>query len=110
MELKITDKKKNNVMNRTELVVEMHEKTIPSKQQIRDKLAALISTDSNKIAITKVLTKFGSSKAKIYANAYDTNEALKKTESKYVVVRNFGEEKKAGEEEADANAPAAFKK
>ena len=109
MDLKVLSKKKNELLKRTELVFEMHEKTIPSKQQIREKIAALVNTTVEKIAITKIVSKFGSSKAKVYVRIYDTPEALKSTEPKYVVVRNFGKEKEEGTE-ADANAPASFKK
>ena len=109
MDLKIVKKHKNELMKRTEITAEMHEKTIPSKQQIREKLAALVNSSVEKISITKVVTKFGSSAAIVHARTYDSVEDLKKTEQKYVVVRNFGKEKKAGEE-VDSNAPAAFKK
>ncbi|MFA6268932.1 MAG: 30S ribosomal protein S24e [archaeon] len=109
MELKVLSKKKNELLKRTESVFEMHEKTIPSKVQIREKLAAMLDTSAEKIAITKVVSKFGSSKAKVHARIYATVEELKKTEPKHIIVRNFGKEKK-NEAEADANAPASFKK
>jgi small subunit ribosomal protein S24e len=110
MDLKVLTKKKNELLNRTELVLEMHEKTIPAKVQLREKIAALINSSADKIVITKVDTKFGSSKGKVNARAYETVEAMKKTEPKYIVVRNFGEEKKEGAAEANSDAPASFKK
>ena len=110
MELKIVDKKKNELLKRTELVVDMHEKTIPSKKLIAEKLSAMVNTPIDRMVITKIVSKFGSSKAKIYVRTYETVEALKKSEPKYIVVRNFGKEKKEGEATADANAPASFKK
>ncbi|MFA5930938.1 MAG: 30S ribosomal protein S24e [archaeon] len=109
MDLKIVKKHKNELMKRTEITAEMQEKTIPSKQQIREKLAALVNSSVEKISITKVVTKFGSPAAIVHARTYNSVEDLKKTEQKYVVVRNFGKEKKEGSE-ADANAPASFKK
>jgi len=110
MDLKILSKKRNELLKRTEMVVEMHEKTIPSKQQIREKLSAMVDTTPEKIAITKIDSKFGSSKAKIFATSYESAESLKKTEPKYITVRNFGEEKKEGAEEQKTEAPANFKK
>ena len=109
MDLKITDKKKNELMKRTEVTAEMHEKTIPSKKDLREKLAAMMNTAPEKMVIFKVDSKFGSAKAKVYARVYETVEALKETEQKYMTVRNFGEEKKEVSE-AEANAPASFKK
>jgi small subunit ribosomal protein S24e len=109
MELKIINKKKNELLGRTEVTAEMHEKTIPTKQQIRDKMSALLNSKPEEIAITKVETKFGSPKAKIYARAYPSVEDLKKKEPKYVVERNFGKEKKENAAE-NTDAPANFKK
>ena len=110
MDLKVTTKRKNELLNRTEVIAEMHEKTIPAKTEIREKLAAILNTTADSIAITKVESKFGSAKAKVYARVYSSNAELKKSEPKYVSVRNFGKEKKEGEAAADNNAPASFKK
>lgn len=107
--MKITTKKRNEVLKRQEIVAEVHEKTIPDKKQIRDKLAALLNVKEDTIAITKVKSKFGSAAAKIYARVYGTAEDLKKSEVKYIMERNFGKEKKA--EVAGPQAPPAnFKK
>ena len=95
------------MFNRTEVIAELEEKTIPSKKQIREKLSALLNTPAENIAIQKVETKFGSPHAKIYARAYNDQATLKKTEKKYVVTRNFGKEQKAPQAEGDA--PANFK-
>ncbi|MFA5126162.1 MAG: 30S ribosomal protein S24e [archaeon] len=110
MDLKIIEKKKNDLLKRTEMVAEMHEKTIPSKQQIREKLSAMLDISPEKMVITKVDSKFGSSKAKVYVTSYESAESLKKTEPDYIVVRNFGKEKKEGAEEQKNEAPANFKK
>ena len=96
-------------MKRTEVTAEMHEKTIPSKKEVRDKLAALVNAKPEEIAITKIESKFGSAQAKVYARVYPSVEELKKKEPKHITIRNFGKEKKEGEE-ANADAPAAFKK
>lgn len=105
MDLKVLSKKKNELLNRTEVVAEVQEKTIPSKADIRAKLSALLNTPVETIAIQKVESKFGSPYAKIYIRTYADEATLKKTESKYVVTRNFGKEKKA--DEATENAPPA---
>ena len=109
MDLKIISKKKNELLKRTELTAEMQEKTIPSKQMVRDKLSALLNVPAETIAIQKIKTNFGSSFAKVYARTYVDAQALKDTEVDYIKVRNFGKEKKEGEE-AQADAPASFKK
>ncbi|VVB75273.1 30S ribosomal protein S24e [uncultured archaeon] len=110
MELKITGTKQNNLLNRKEVTAEVHEKTIPSRQQVREKMSAMLNTKPEDIAVVKTDTKFGSSKAIIFARVYASNEALKKTEPKYVRERNFGKEKKAEAASGEAAPPANFKK
>lgn len=109
MEVKIKSKKKNELLKRVDVIAEVEEKTTPPKTQLREKLSALLNTPKENIVIQKVETKFGSSHATIYATAYDDANTLKKIESKYVITRNFGKEKK---EDANSNsdAPASFKK
>ncbi len=109
MDLKIISKKKNELLNRTEVVAEVQEKTIPSKTDLRAKLSAVLNTPVETIAIQKVATQFGSSHALIHVRTYSDEAALRKTESKYVITRNFGKEKKADENSENA-PPANFRK
>ncbi len=104
MEVKVIEKKRNELLKRNEVTAEVKEKTIPSKQLIRDKLSALLNAKAESIAITKMESKFGSSHTKIFARVYDTPEELKKREAEYIKVRNFGKEKK---EDAAASGPEA---
>jgi len=111
MDLKITGRKRNEILKRDEVIAEVKEKTIPSKKQIREKLSALLDAPQETIAIIKVESKFGSPAAKIFARAYDSLEELKKREVKYIRERNFGKEKKAESVEQAMQAPPAnFKK
>ncbi|MEI7961095.1 MAG: hypothetical protein WCI04_02050 [archaeon] len=110
MDLKITEKKKNEVLSRQEIIAEMHEKIIPAKTLIREKLAALLNVKDEQIAIWQVKSKFGSSRAKVYARVYNSSEDLKKSEVKYIRERNFGKEKKAEIASGPEAPPANFKK
>ena len=109
MDLKIISKKKNELLNRTELVAEIEEKTIPSKTDLRAKLSAVLNVPVETIAIQKVATQFGSPHALIQVRTYANEADLRKTEAKYVITRNFGKEKKADENGENA-PPANFKK
>jgi len=110
MELKITDTKQNNILNRREITAEVQEKTIPSRQQVREKMSAMLNTKPEEIAVVKTQTQFGSPKAIIFARVYASNEALRKTEPKYVRERNFGKEKKTEAVSGEQAPPANFKK
>lgn len=108
MELMILENKRNEMLKRQEITVEVDQKTSSSKKQLREKLAALMNTKEENIVIIKIDSNFGSSKAKAYARIYESAEELKKREEKYIIERNFGKEKKAEVENNDA--PANFKK
>ena len=110
MDLKITEKKKNEVLNRQEIIAEMHEKIIPAKTLIREKLSALLNVKNEQIAIWQVKSKFGSPAAKVYARVYATPEDLKKSEVKYIRERNFGKEKAEQSTMGPEAPPANFKK
>ncbi|MCX6804083.1 MAG: 30S ribosomal protein S24e [Candidatus Diapherotrites archaeon] len=110
MEVKIIEKKRNELMKRNEVLAEVKEKTIPSRQQIRDKLSALVGAPADAIIVKKIATNFGSPRAKIFANIYDTADEMKKTEVKYLRERNFGKEKKAESVAGPEAPPANFKK
>ncbi len=110
MDLKVIEKKRNELLKRNEVVLEVHEKTIPSKKLVREKMAAILNAPVESIAITKMDSKFGSSKTKIMARVYDSAEELKKREVEYIKVRNFGKEKKAETASGPEAPPANFKK
>jgi len=108
MEVHITEKKKNDVLKRTEITATLQEKTIPSRAVIKEKLCAQLNAKPETVVVTKVETKFGTTKAKVHARQYDAAEQLKKIENPHMLKRNFKEEKK--EAVADNDAPASFKK
>lgn len=111
MEVKIKEKKRNELLKRNEVIAEVEEKTIPSKQQIREKIAALTNSKPEAMVIQQIKSNFGSPKAQIIARIYDTEEEMKKSERKYVRERNFGKEKKADAAASGPEAPPAnFKK
>ncbi len=110
MDLKVIDKKKNEIMKRTEVTAEVEEELIPSRQQVKDKLAAMLSVKADAIAINKIESKFGSSKVIVLANVYETVEELKKKEPKHIIKRNIVEVKKENAAEENNDAPASFKK
>lgn len=109
MELKITEDKRNELLKRREITAEFDEKTVPSRQAIRQKISAMIDVPIERVVVQKVDARFGSQKASVYAKAYDDAANMKITERKFVMERNFGKEKKATVA-GEAAPPAKFKK
>ncbi len=108
MEMKILTNKKNALLNRQEVIAEEDGKTVPSKAQVREKLAALLNISTEQIVITKIESKYGSHKSVISANAYDNKENMKKNEGMPYLKRNFEEFKAKKGQQNDA--PPAPKK
>lgn len=61
-----------------------------SKDELREKLAALYKTDKNTVSVFGVRTKFGGGKSTGFALIYDSLDSLKKLEPRYRLVR-YGE-------------------
>ncbi|MEK6959454.1 MAG: 30S ribosomal protein S24e [archaeon] len=108
MELKIMDKKRNDVLKRTEITATMQEKTILSRDLIKEKVCAMLDAKPANVVVTKIETKFGTTKAIVHIRQYDTPEQLRIVENPHMVKRNFKEEKK--EAVVASDAPASFKK
>ncbi len=88
MKMNVIENKRNELMKRNEIKAEVEEKTIPSRQEIRKILTAKVDSKEEKVVVKKIESKFGQQKFVVIANAYDSEEDLKKAESKYVLKRN----------------------
>ncbi len=88
MQLTIIKNDKNELLNRYDIIAEIEEKKIPSKEEIRKHLSAKINTPEEKIVIIKIASEFGKIKNIIHARAYDTEKDLQKNEKKYIIKRN----------------------
>ncbi len=103
MNMNIIQDTKNEVLGRREIIAEIEEEKIPSKDEVKAKLAALSETKAENMIIEKIETSFGNPKITVIAKTYDNKEAMKKFESDYSMKRNFKEEKK---DEKKEEAPA----
>src|SRR3989338_8813076 len=104
MDLKIIETKRSDIFKRADIKAEFDEKTIPSKSELRERLSAQLNKPVEQIVIRKVDTRFGAKKGIAVVRVYDSQEIMKKNESKYVQVRNLGKE------EVKAETAAAVEK
>lgn len=86
MDLNTTEKKENNLLERTEIkgTITFTGPT-PSYPHIKQALAVHLKVTEDVIAIKQVLTTFGASTATFSANIYKTAEQLTKIEPKVKV-------------------------
>lgn len=80
MEIEIVEKKQNPLLSRWEVrfqVQHQGEKT-PTRDSIREKLAASMGGKKGNIVVDSMASAFGRSTTRGYARVYDTPEALGK--------------------------------
>ncbi len=99
MEFKILEKKENPLLHRIEVKFEVsHPKSkTPSRDDVRNLLAANLNADKSRVILDKIETPFGSTLSRGFAKIYDSVEDAKKIEPEYVLIRNKIIEKKEEE-------------
>ena len=108
MDIEISDKKQNPLLGRVEvrfLVQHPNEKT-PSRDQIREKLAAQLGGKKGNIVVDSMNSVFGKGATKGYARVYEAPEQLAKNEPHYLLKRNKLEELKPKKVKKEAPAAA----
>lgn len=112
MDLNIVSKEKNPFLQREEIKFEISKtEKIPTRKEVRQKLAALTNSKEENLVVNKIRHKFGFHEVFGTARIYESKEQMKKTEEKFVLTRNFGkEEKKEGEQETEVPPPPPPKK
>lgn len=81
MNLKILKQTENRMFNRKELLLETSfSGPTPSNSQINKSITELTKSPADLIVIDNIHQLYGTTKAKIYAKIYTSNEDLKKVE------------------------------
>ena len=90
MKIKVISNQRNELLKRNEVrfSVDHKESGTPSRAEVKQKLAASLDVDEQKIIIKKYETKTGSMVAEGEANVYDSAEQARGTEPKYIIIRN----------------------
>ncbi len=104
MDIQILKDKNNVLLNRRELDFTVkYEGSTPSRNDIRNKLAAMLNAPLELLIIQKVATEYGMQEARGYAKLYAEEARMKELEHEYVLTRNPAPAEEAeGEEEAAA--------
>ena len=104
MDVKILEKKEAQLLSRTEIIADVgFTGATPSVNAVKQRFADDLKVDQNLVVVKQILTKFGSSSAKIRIYAYKNKEAMEKVEPK-------SKKKKEKPAEAPAEAPKAEEK
>lgn len=111
MDIKIKNKTENALLNRTEIEAEIthFKEPTPTRKQVKEKLAAMLSVNANLIVIHKLEQTFGSL-TKCSAAAYKNKEDLEKVEKKYLLKRDSKKYKSEEKKEEAKPEPAKEEK
>ncbi len=90
MDVEITDKRQNPLLNRQEVRFKiLHPKEpTPTRDSARDKLASMNNVKKEQVIIDALDTTFGKSETTGYAKIYPTKDEAMKNERNYELVRN----------------------
>jgi small subunit ribosomal protein S24e len=90
VKIEIVNNQRNELLKRNEVKFSiLHEEGgTPSRVDVRQKLAASLDANEERIYISKYGTKTGSMTTVGEANVYDSAEQAKMTEPKYIILRN----------------------
>jgi small subunit ribosomal protein S24e len=111
MDIEIAEKKHNPLLARDEvrfLVQHPNEKT-PTRDSIREKLAAQLNAKKGNIVVDSMNSVFGKGTTRGYARIYADQAVLAKNEPHYLLKRNKLEELKPKKEKKAAEAAPAKK-
>jgi small subunit ribosomal protein S24e len=89
MDIRILKDKKNALLNRRELDFSVkYEGSTPSRNDIRNKLAAMLNAPSDLLIVQRIKTEYGMQEGNGYAKLYEDASRMKEVELEYVLKRN----------------------
>jgi len=97
LKVQIESKKENALLERTEVSfsVEHGAESTPTREAVRTAIAAAVGAPKEKVVVDRMETEYGKGVTNGYAKVYESDEALKKTEGRHMLVRHGLAEKKA---------------
>ncbi len=104
LEITVADEKKNQLLGRTELIVQVKHMgaPTPTRQALRKEVGKLSKAPPERVFIRKIVTDYGAGISECTANVYTTFEAGEAIESEYMRKRNVGPEAKKPEAPKEA--------
>lgn len=89
MDIRILKDKNNALLNRRELdFIVKYEGSTPSRNDVRNKLAAMLNAPLELVVVQRLKTEYGMQEGKGYAKIYENADRMKEVELEYVLKRN----------------------
>jgi ribosomal protein S24E len=110
VEVDILSKKDNKLFGRKEVSAKVSfTGPTPKRADIKKEVAGKLTANPDNCVLRDVEGEFGMKRVKVLLHAYDTPELLKKSEPRYILVRE-GMAQKAEKKKKEKNAAPAKKK
>ncbi len=112
MELKLETIRENKLLARREIVATIVHSgsSTPTRQQVREAVAAQLGVKPELVFIKKILTEFGRGVSRAEVHVYDSEATAKVVEPLYIIARNSPDGKKLLEEAKKRKAEIREKK
>ncbi len=90
MDIEVTSRKDNRLLNRTEveLKVKHSNSPTPKRDEVRDAIAKSLGVGKDGVVIDNMKSSFGSHETFVFAKAYPDKETAIRSENKHILVRN----------------------
>lgn len=109
MEIKVIEAKKNPLLKRQGIKFRIkHDAGTPKRNDVKDKLAAMLNTKPELVIIERMRSEFGKRETLGYAKIYKSKKHLKRIERPHIVERNISKVEEAVKEEGE-KAPEEVK-
>ncbi len=110
LEIEVSDQKKNQLLGRTELKIQVKHmgRPTPTRQALRAEVGRISKSPLERVFIRKIVTDYGAGISECLANVYATPEDGEAVESEYIRTRNIGPSAK--KPEAPKEPPASAEK
>ncbi len=110
MDIEIKSKKDNKLFQRKEILAYAYfTGTTPKRAELKAEVANKAVANPDHCILRSVENEFGLKRVKVALHTYESVDALKKFEPRYILVREGLEQKKAKKAKKKAAAPAAKK-
>lgn len=112
VDLKLEQIRENKLLGRREVVaLIIHQgASTPTRQQIREAVAAQLGVEPNMVYVRKIATEFGLGASRAEVHVYSSEDAAKAVEPLYIIARNLPDGKKLLEEAKKRRAEVREKK
>ncbi|MFX1250248.1 MAG: 30S ribosomal protein S24e [Promethearchaeota archaeon] len=90
IDIEIIDDKENPLLKRREVIayIEHLGQATPTREMARNKLAAMLNSDKERVALISLFTDYGRQKTKAKIHIYENTEFLHSIEPKHILKRN----------------------